>query len=340
MFVVADETHHWVQSSNGGPSFFETLQRNTNKTLSQGSRVVQTTNAYDPNEESVAQTTHEKVMNGNPFILYDCREAVPNIDLKDPDAVRAGLAEAYGDSWWAPIDQLVNVIVYGNNPGHDYRFYLNNLAESADTWMKQVEWKECYRDDDPIQPGDQISIGFDGSLFNDATGVVGCRLRDGRLFTIGVWEKPEKASPDWEVDVMSVEAAIHNAFNTYQVEWMYADPPYWQEAIGRWSLKFGDDRVFEYWTSKTNRMVNAVERFRTAVTNKDLSHSDDKKLTRHVLNAVTRDVPQGILIRKDGPKSRRKIDLAVCAVLAFEGRADAIADGRLKRKRRRVVGFG
>jgi hypothetical protein len=58
-----------------------------------------------------------------------------------------------------------------------------------------------------------------------------------------------------------------------------------------------------------------------------------------VLNAVTRDVPQGTLIVKDSPRSKKKIDLAVCAILAFEARADAIADGRLKKRRSRVVGF-
>ncbi|MFE7313803.1 hypothetical protein ACFU7T_11950 [Streptomyces sp. NPDC057555] len=337
--VVCDESHHWVDST-GGPSFYQTLQRNTNKTLSQGSRCIQTTNAFDPNENSVAQTTHEAVLNGNPFILYDCREAPPNIDLKDPDAVRAGLVEAYGDSWWAPIDQLVSVIVYGNNAAHDYRFYLNNIAESADGWMSKVEWDACVSHEDPIRPGDKIAIGFDGSLFNDSTAIVGCRLRDGRLFTLGVWEKPEKAAADWEVDVLAVEAAINTTFETYDVAWAYCDPPHWQEAIGRWSLAYGDDRVFEFWTSKATRMVNATERFRTAVTTRDLTHSDETKLTRHVLNAVRREVPQGDLIRKDSPKSKRKIDLAVAAILAYEARADAIADGRLTQKRRRVVGFG
>ena len=86
-------------------------------------------------------------------------------------------------------------------------------------------------------------------------------------------------------------------------------------------------------------MAQATERFRSAVTVGDLSHSGDADLSRHVLNAVTREVPQGLLITKDSPRSKKKIDLAVCAVLAFEARADAIADGRLKIKRKRVVGF-
>jgi phage terminase large subunit-like protein len=86
-------------------------------------------------------------------------------------------------------------------------------------------------------------------------------------------------------------------------------------------------------------MVQAVERFRTAAMVRDVLHDGNDDLTRHVLNAVVREVPQGFLITKDSPRSKKKIDLAVCAVLAFEARADAIADGRLKRRRARVVGF-
>ncbi|MCY0963484.1 hypothetical protein OTB19_42770, partial [Streptomyces sp. H27-H5] len=154
---------------------------------------------------------------------------------------------------------------------------------------------------------------------------------------------PQKQShrviKDHAVDRGSVEAAVAKAFKEYRVAWMYADPPYWQEAIGRWAVEHGDDTVFEFWTNKPTRMTQAVERLRTAVTVKDVRHDGDYRLSRHVLNAVTREVPQGILITKDSPRSKRKIDLAVCAVLALEARADAIADGRMKIRRSRVVGF-
>ncbi|MBB5123247.1 phage terminase large subunit-like protein, partial [Streptomyces eurocidicus] len=121
--------------------------------------------------------------------------------------------------------------------------------------------------------------------------------------------------------------------------WFYGDPPYWQEALGRWSIEYGDDYVFEYWTNKPMRMCEATERLHSAVVVGDLKHDGDPGLTRHCLNAVTREVPQGLLITKESPRSKKKIDLAVCAILAFEGRADAIADGRLHLKRRRVIGF-
>ncbi|MBD0739847.1 hypothetical protein BGM09_10460 [Streptomyces sp. CBMA29] len=277
--------------------------------------------------------------------LYDCLEgSIAVEEIRDADAVRKALIEAYGDATWADIEGLTRTILFDRTtPDSTYcRFYFNQIAESSDGWMSKPEWDSCLDEEDPIQPGDQIALGFDGSIRGDATGLVGCRLRDGRLFVLGVWERPDNAKPDWEVDVLAVEAAVLNAFKTYHVEWMYGDPPYWQEALGRWAIaqaKAGIDYVFEFWTNKPTRMVQAVERFRSAVTVNDLSHDGNTDLTRHVLQAVTREVPQGLLIQKDSPRSKRKIDLAVCAVLAFEARADAIADGRMKVRRSRVMGW-
>ncbi|WP_188303482.1 terminase TerL endonuclease subunit [Streptomyces sp. CBMA123] len=332
-----DETHHWVES-NHGVYVFETLDRNVRKTSGAGSRWVQTTNAYNPAENSVAQRVAESTSKSR---LYDCREAPRNIDLDDEAALLAGLREAYGDSHWVDFSGLVDAIQdKATTPASvAYRFYLNNIAEGADGWMSKEEWDGSFSDSDPISPGDQIAVGFDGSLRGDSTGLVGCRLRDGRLFLLGLWEKPREAGPDWEVDVLGVEAAVKRAFETYSVEWMYCDPPYWQEPIGRWSLQYGDDTVYEFWTNRPTRMTNAIERFRTAVSTGDLSHDGSEHITRHVMNAVTREVPQGLLIQKNSPKSKKKIDLAVCSVLAFEARADAIADGRLFKRRRRVAGF-
>jgi hypothetical protein len=340
-FCLMDEVHHWV-SSNGGPDFYQTLKRNIEKTTKAGSRWVCTTNAFNPNEDSVAQIIFESDMVAQGYWLYDCLEGGIDVEnIRDESLVRQALIEAYGDASWADIDGLTRTILYDRTtPDSTYcRFFFNQIAESSDGWMSKTEWDACFSDTDPIMPGDQIAIGFDGSIRGDSTGLVGARLRDAKVFVLDVWERPENAHDDWEIDVLAVEAAVKRAFETYRVEWFYGDPPYWQEAIGRWSIEYGDDYVFEFWTNKPTRMTQAIERLRSAVTVGDLKHENDPKLTRHVLNAVTREVPQGILIQKDSPRSKRKIDLAVCAVLAMEARADAIADGRLKIRRSRVVGF-
>ncbi|MFD7017201.1 hypothetical protein [Streptomyces sp. NPDC059928] len=339
-FIVMDEVHHWV-SSNGGPDFYQVLKRNVEKTTKAGSRWVTTTNAFNPNEDSVAQIIYESDMVAQGFWLYDCLEGSIEVeDIRDEETVKAALIEAYGDAHWADINGLTKTILYDRTtPDSTYcRFFFNQIAESSDGWMNKAEWDACESVND-IKPGEQIAVGFDGSVRGDGTALVGIRLHDAKLFTLGQWLRPEHAKDDWEVDVLSVEAAVKRAFDTYRVEWMYADPPWWQENIGRWAVEWGDDYVFEYWTNKPTRMVQAVERFRTAVMVGDLSHVGEPELTRHVLNAVVREVPQGDLIVKDSPRSKRKIDLAVAAVLALEARADAIADGRLQIKRRRVVGF-
>ncbi|MCY0963366.1 terminase large subunit [Streptomyces sp. H27-H5] len=208
-FCLMDEVHHWV-SSNGGPDFYQTLKRNIEKTTKAGSRWVCTTNAYNPNEDSVAQAIHESEMVAQGYWLYDCLEGSIDVErIRDEAAVRAALVEAYGDASWADIDGLTRTILFDRTtPDSTYcRFFFNQIAESSDGWMSKSEWDACLSQADPIMPGDQIAIGFDGSIRGDATGLCGVRLRDAKLFVLGVWERPERAPDDWEVDVLS--AWIH-----------------------------------------------------------------------------------------------------------------------------------
>jgi phage terminase large subunit-like protein len=79
-------------------------------------------------------------------------------------------------------------------------------------------------------------------------------------------------------------------------------------------------------------MVAALERFHTSVVTGQLSHDGDEDLSRHVKNAHKKETRSGLVIRKDRPHSPRKIDLAVCAVLAYEARGDVIQSGKVKKK--------
>ncbi len=233
-------------------------------------------------------------------ILYDCREAERDIDLKDEAAVRAGVIDAYGDSHWVDVDGIVAAILDPRTaPAVAYRFYLNNIQENADGWLVKAEWDACLEEDDPIRPGDQIAVGFDGSLRGDATGLVGASLRDGKLFVLGLWENPrDPKRPDWEVDILAVEAAVKRAFETYRVELVLRGP-----RTGRKPSAAGlsPTETTEYWTNKPMRMCEATERLHSAVVVGDVKHDGDPNLTRHCLNAVTREVPQGLLICKTPP---------------------------------------
>jgi phage terminase large subunit-like protein len=175
-----------------------------------------------------------------------------------------------------------------------------------------------------------VTLGFDGSITDDATALIGCRLADGHLFVIDIWEKPE-GDRTWEVDRRAVDAAMADAMNTYRVVRVYADPALWQDTLDRWASEW--PKIVVGWpTNRDRAMAFALERFHTGAATGELSHADDARLTRHVLNARVRRVRSGDLIVKDGAHSPRKIDAAIAATLAYEARADAIKAGALKRR--------
>lgn len=339
-FVLADETHHWI-ASNGGHAVMATLRRNIGKGLGQGHRIVQTTNAFNPNEDSVAQQTYEAVRDGAKHILYDCVEGFPLEveDLKDEELVRACLVQAYGDSYWAPIDDLVIRATDPLVPDSEFfRFYLNQIAEQADAWMAKDIWLVLEDDEEPIQKKDVIAIGFDGSLYYDSTAVIGCRISDGKLFVLGLWERPDHLKPkdEWEVPVHEVVATVDQAFKDYHVAWMFGDPSYWQNVMGDWAVKHkwkgkkkAEEVVFQFSPNREKAMAEAIERFETACRlRQDIAHDGDANLAAHITHCAVIQKGWGKLIAKEHPKSKRKIDAAMAAVLAYEARAEAIAASR------------
>ena len=129
-----------------------------------------------------------------------------------------------------------------------------------------------------------------------------------------------------------MDAALADAMETYRVVRGYFDPPLWRSEIDTWSREFGDRLVQRYETARS-RMMGAVERFRTDVATMRLKHTGDTTLTRHVLNAQTREARGGgYWLQKDRPGSQHKIDAAVAAVLAYEARADVLAHGGMRSK--------
>src|SRR5690606_13617011 len=301
-------------------------------------RYVETTNAYNPAEHSVAQLTHEAVvLKGAKDILYDCVEAPPLVSVKgDDEEVLEALRIAYGDASWVDLESILAAIRDPRTPEHDaYRFYFNQIRETVDTWIPQEVWEKCRDDLSPIRPGDQISIGFDGSLYDDNTAMIGCRLSDGQLFVLGVWDPEDSGGGG---DIGAVQQGMRDAVSPYRVAWEYADAYYLQDVVARWSVEFGEKVVCKFPTNRVKAMAEAVERFHTAAVTGQLKHDGDPVLAQHIGNSFVKETPQGTILRKDRPKSRKKIDAAVAAVLAYEARGDAIADGRMKR-RAKVMGL-
>ena len=200
---------------------------------------------------------------------------------------------------------------------------------SADLrWMEASDWFENEVSEE-IELGDAVALGFDGSRYHDATALVACRIEDGKLQLLDVWESPGGAG-EWEVPEGAVDAAIARAMDDYKVVRGYFDPPLWQSEIDAWAREYGEAAAMRYWTNRS-RFMNAVERFRTDHASGRIKHVGDERLTKHILAAQLREVRNGYVLTK-GRKWDEMIDAAIASVLAWEARTDHLIEADPERK--------
>jgi phage terminase large subunit-like protein len=80
---------------------------------------------------------------------------------------------------------------------------------------------------------------------------------------------------------------------------------------------------------QTKRFALDTERFLDAALEGEMTHDNNPVLRQHVLNARRHPTKfDAISIRKASKDSTRKIDAAVCAVLAFGSRQDFLMSKR------------
>lgn len=369
VFAVLDQSEEWV-ASNGGVRLANTMRANAAKV---GGTTLESPNAFIPGEGSVAEESAaywaaiREGRSRDDGLLYDHREAPADTDMTDRESLIDGLRVAYGDSSGHPdgcvihdepcqpghvdLERLVSTIW---DPAQDVQQsrsdFLNQITHASDSWVSQPEWAACMDLDKTLDSQDQIVLGFDGSRGRnrgkaDATALVGCRVSDGYLFEIAVWEQPAgPAGRDWSPSVIEVDATVRECFERWQVVGFYADPSGWTSQVAAWEAKFGrrlkvratQNAPIAAWPrGKDSRVIEYVERMRLAIVNEELTHDGAPALTRHVLNARRRSRPSGYLLFKAYPDSPDKIDAAYAAVMAWKARVDALARGIGKPTRRR-----
>jgi phage terminase large subunit-like protein len=254
---------------------------------------------------------------------------------RDDDVDNLELVKEVNPASWQTLEQLRRRHDSPSMlPWQWARFACGIWMASELWWITGEQWGAAAASE-RVMPGDRITLGFDGSRSGDSTALIACRLRDGLLTPLAVWEAPEGGG-EWHVHSSQVDAVIARTYEHYDVVRGYFDPPLWQSELEGWAREYGQPAVTP-WPTSSSRMTHAVERFRTDLIAGSVMHSNDRILSSHVMNARMREVRGGYWLAKDHDAA--KIDAAVAAVLAYEARCDAIAAGELEPRRYGVASF-
>jgi phage terminase large subunit-like protein len=350
-FQHFDETHRMVLARLRRAH--RTMLANMPKRRYADAWSLETTTAPEPGAGSVAEATMDYAKSveagavADAQLFYFHRQASDAHDLSTEAGIRAAIEEASGPvAAWSDID---GILEQWRDPNADRayleRVWLNRLVQSSSQAFDVAWWKGLAAPRQ-IEAGSLITIGFDGALFHDSTGIVCTDVVSGYQWKAGLWECPP-GRDDWQVPTEEVDAVMADLFDRFSVWRLYADPPYWNSWIAQWRGRYGQERVIDWWTNKRRQMTFALESFQTAMRERMLSHSGDKDLARHLGNARKKDVPerdeQGRplwLIQKERPDSPQKIDLTMASVLSWLARTHAIAAGAIQPKEYQLMIIG
>jgi LAGLIDADG-like domain len=290
--TMLDQTESWLES-NGGWRLARTIRRNTMKT---GGMTIETPNAFEPGEESVAEQSwhaHQTQLKGKNRsrkrdLLLDHREASATTDVYDHDSLYAGLLEAYGDSaadngGWVNVESVIDEYYDPNtDPQEARRYFLNQITHASDSFLSAPELAACV-EPKAVKPGSPIVLGFDGSEGRskgkaDATALVAVRLEDGYAWQVLIREPPNnpKQARDWTAPVFEFDMAVQQMHRDFKVVAFYADPTGWEAMVSRWEEQFGRKYKFKAggdgkhpimaWPrSKTAQVVHVIKRLKASV---------------------------------------------------------------------------
>jgi phage terminase large subunit-like protein len=264
-----------------------------------------TTAGYD--RETLAWDLYERGNRGELYFWW--REpADHNADWLDP-AVWAEANPALGDFLF-PVALSEDAKITPESAFR--RYHLNQWTSTYAAWLPHGAWDAVADTSRAFDPAAPFVAFLDGSWANDSTGIVASTLDRPHLSVLGHWE------PDHElghVDMVAIEARVRAVARMPGFKGLAFDPARFQDFFAR--LEADGLPVVDWPTNALARMVPACQDFYTSVMERTVTHDGDPRLAAHIGHAVLKEDHRGPRIVKEAKSSKRKIDLAVCAVGAL-----------------------
>jgi phage terminase large subunit-like protein len=186
--------------------------------------------------------------------------------------------------------------------------------ELEDAWLPPRVWDAC-EDPRPIEDGTEVVLALDGSFSQDATALMACETGDvPHLDVAGLWEPPPGVL-NWRVNMLEVEQAVRDACMRWKVREVVYDPFRWQRTA---QVLEADGVPMVEYPQSAQRMTPATEGLYTRILNRGVTQSGDPRLKRHMENATVRTDNRGTRVYKEHKHSTRRIDLAVCSIMAVD----------------------
>jgi phage terminase large subunit-like protein len=322
VLVIADELHEWRGD------LFTKLSAARAKRADSWMMVI-TTAGWDPDTDLGRLYERGKAIERGDVIddrfLFLWREAPEGYDLDNPDELREAICAAHpavGPDGWLDVEDIIRQFYDLQRPDAE-RYWLNRWVSSPDRWLPEGAFEALAAPRD-VPAGTEIVMGFDGSISDDSTVIIGATVEDvPHLWIIAMWERPDRG--DFVVNPIDVRDALLAAARKFKVRAVGADPFRYRDTLA--VVADAGVNVQEWPTHMAARSTPATLALYEAIMHEKLTHDGDPRLVRHFANATVKVDHSGTRLRKDPRAQHNKIDAAVAAMLAFDmaGRAPAPA---------------
>jgi phage terminase large subunit-like protein len=270
-----------------------------------------------------AVTLHE----GKPISVLHEYALPEGSNIDDLDLVKQANPASY-----VTIESLREKRAMVRNDQHWSRFTCNLASRTSNAAVTEQEWHKA-RVDEHIPAGEPVwGIGLDLGWKHDTTAAVPLWIRDPQHRQLGCSEILTPPRDGSNMDPRLVEEALQRLYERNQFEFVVMDMTKGEQLASWIEDEFGCQVVDRNQHIPMQARDYAL--FMEALREGWLKHSGDPGLTRHVLNATSRMLPQGDIVFSRPSESRfgrktvqetREIDALVAAAMVHSSWAATLA---------------